>query len=197
MKKKFETTAIIVVSFLVMLACSIGYEGVAIGDDPEDYDRYLMSLTIEAMNSESVPQAAAATSEPVYQAASQQGADPSTVEAAVNGTHEYSVEAANFECTCQVDGNMTVSFNFTGDQVEVTNAGGDGQVYDKAGENSYKRTFMGYYILDSGSGDQVTSTVVEEERSVVIILNHTGYRMEHFQGAASSPCCYHTFTKQK
>jgi hypothetical protein len=84
-----------------------------------------------------------------------------------------------------------------GDQVEVTNAGGSGQVYDRISENSYKRTFMGYYILDSGSGNQVTSTVVEEERSVVIILNSTGYRMEHFQGTANSPCCYHTFTKQK
>jgi hypothetical protein len=86
MKKKFEAVSVIAITFLIMMACSFGYEGVAIGDDPEDYDRYLMSLTIEAMNSESVPQAAAATSEPVYQAASQQGADPSTVEAAVNGT---------------------------------------------------------------------------------------------------------------
>jgi hypothetical protein len=57
----------------------------------------------------------------------------------------------------------------------------------RTGENSYKRTFMGYYILDSGSGDQVTSTVVEEERSVVIILNPTGYRMEHFQGQPARP----------
>jgi hypothetical protein len=89
-----------------MMACSFGYEGVAIGDDPEDYEREMMGLTIEAMNTESVPQAAAATSEPEYQAASQLGADPSTVEAAVSGTHEYSVEAANFECTCQVDGNQ-------------------------------------------------------------------------------------------
>jgi hypothetical protein len=197
MKKKFEAVSVIAITFLFMMACSFGYEGVAIGDDPEDLERERMGLTIEAMNSESVPQGAASTSEPEYQAASQQGADPTTVEAAVNGTHEYSIEAANFECTCQVDGNMTVNFKFMGDQVEVTNAGGAGQVYDKMGESSYKRTFMGYYILDSGSGDQVTSTVVEEERSVVIILNSTGYRMEHFQGTASSPCCYHIFTKQK
>jgi hypothetical protein len=197
MKKKIEAVFVIAITFLIMVACSFGYEGVAIGDDPEDLERERMGLTIEAMNTESVPQAVAATAEPEYQAASQQGADPSTVEAAVSGTHEYSVEAANFECTCQVDGNQSVNFNFKGDQVEVTNAGGSGQVYDRIDENSYKRTFMGYYILDSGSGDQVTSTVVEEERSVVIILNSTGYRMEHFQGAASSPCCYHTFTKQK
>jgi hypothetical protein len=197
MKKNIEAVSVIAITFLIMMACSFGYEGVAIGDDPEDLERERMGLTIEAMNSESVPQGAASTSEPEYQAASQQGADPTTVEAAVNGTHEYSIEAANFECTCQVDGNMTVNFKFMGDQVEVTNAGGAGQVYDKMGESSYKRTFMGYYILDSGSGDQVTSTVVEEERSVVIILNSTGYRMEHFQGTASSPCCYHIFTKQK
>jgi hypothetical protein len=196
MKKKFETIAVIVVSFLVMMACSFGYEGVAIGDDPEDYERDMMRLTIEAMNTESVPQAAAATSEPEYQPANSLGVDSSTLEAGVSGTHDYSVEAANFECTCQVDGDMTVSFNFIGEQLEVTNAGGDGQVYDKTGENRYKRTFMGYYILDSGSGDQVTSTVVEEERHVVILLNPTGYRMEHFQGSASSPCCYHTFTKK-
>jgi hypothetical protein len=197
MKRQLEAVSVMAITCLIMMACSFGYEGVAIGDDPEDLERDMMRLTIEAMNMESVPQAAAATSEPKYQPADSQGVDPSTVEAVVAGTHEYSVEAANFECTCQVDGNLTVSFSFTGDQVEVTNAGGSGQVYDKTGENSFKRTFMGYYILDSGSGDQVTSTVVEEERSVVIILDPTGYRMEHFQGEADSPCCYHTFTKRK
>jgi hypothetical protein len=39
MKKKFEAVSVISITFLIMVACSFGYEGVAIGDDPEDLDR--------------------------------------------------------------------------------------------------------------------------------------------------------------
>ena len=105
--------------------------------------------------------------------------------------------AQDFDCICQVDGNVQVEFTFKGDQLEVKNASGGVDVYDKIGENRYRRSWMGYYILVSGEGDQKTETQVEEERSVVIILNDNGYVMEHYQGTASSPCCIHTFTNTK
>ena len=116
------------------------------------------------------------------------------MERVVAGSHEYSVNATNFECTCQATDNMTVDFNFTGDQVEITNGGGGAtMVYAKIGDNIYQRSYMGYYILTSGEGDQVTETTVEEEQRVVIILTGNGYVMESYSGSSSSPCCYYTF----
>ena len=121
----------------------------------------------------------------------------SNAETANAGSHEYSVAATNFDCICQVDGNTTASFNFLGDQLEFTTPGGAVDVYDKIAENTYKRTFMGYYILSSGTGAQATETIVEEEKHLVLILNGDGYVMEHYSGDAPSPCCYHTFTLVK
>jgi hypothetical protein len=195
MHKKLGSICILLIIFLLIMACTISYEGVIFSDDDDHPDRDIFEMwTLDAMGTQSVSEPAAATPKPEYQPAEPQGSDLETANA---GTHEYSVQAANFECTCQVDGNQTVRFSFMGDQVEVTNDGGAAQVYDKIGENTYKRTFMGYYILDSGSGDQVTSTIVEEEKHVMIIFTSGGYRMEHYSGSSSSPCCYHTFSQVK
>jgi hypothetical protein len=48
----------------------------------------------------------------------------SIAEGVVAGAHAYSVVATNFDCICQVDGNTTASFKFTGNQLEFTNPGG-------------------------------------------------------------------------
>jgi len=56
---------------------------------------------------------------------------------------------------------------------------------------------MGYSILMSGEGDQVTETKAEEENITVIILTNNGYVMESYKGSSGSPCCYYTFTIQK
>ncbi len=123
---------------------------------------------------------------------------PSTATGAENsGPKEYSVTAVNYGCTCQVGGNMTVEFVFKDDKLEIPNGSGGSEVYEKIGEKTYKRSWMGYYILMSGEGDQATENKVDEERSVVIIFNNGGYVMEHYQGTAGSPCCIHTFTKTK
>ena len=108
------------------------------------------------------------------------------------GTNEYSVSAQDFNCICQVDGNVIVELRVNDNQLEVIDTNGVVQIYDKIGENTYKRSWMGYYI-DTTDGKE---TKVDEERSVVIILNNNGYSMEHFQGTESSPCCIHTFTKE-
>lgn len=175
------------------MACTISYEGVAIGDDPDINKIEDMTATAE-MSQPSLPIQAESTPEPDRPPKAAQ--EPQT-ETKNTGPNEYAVTATNFDCTCQVDGNVTVEFNFKGDQLEVKNSGGGVDVYDKIGENTYKRSWMGYYILTSGEGDNKTETKVEEERSTVIIINDKGYVMEHYQGSSASPCCFHTFTQTK
>jgi hypothetical protein len=198
MKKKFVVSIIIITVFL-MLACGVSLEGISIGDaqEPNDPIREMFEQeTLDAMDTEGTGSAPAdATPEPEYQSVIPPGSD---MERVIAGSHEYSVNATNFECTCQATDNMTVDFNFTGDQVEITNGGGGATiVYDKISDNKYKRSFMGYYILTSGEGDQATETKVEEEQHVLITLTNNGYVMESYKGASSSPCCYYTFTIEK
>jgi hypothetical protein len=192
MKRKIAFIPLVIIIMLTM-ACTIGYEGVSIGSDPE-IER-IEDMTATAQYAQPArPLEAVSTPVPTSQPAAAQAPAESTEKAAPK---EYSVTAANFECTCQVDGNVSVEFNFKGDQLEVSMNGGSADVYDKIGENTYKRSWMGYYILMSGEGENATETKVDEERSAVIILKDNGYVMEHFQGSASSPCCFHTFTDTK
>jgi hypothetical protein len=107
-----------------------------------------------------------------------------------SGTNEYSVSATNFSCECQVTGNVNVELRVNGDQLEVVDVDGGVQVYEKISENTFKRSWMGYYISRVDGKD----IKVDEEKSVVIILNNDGYVMEHYSGSESSPCCIHTFT---
>ena len=198
MKMKF-VVPIMLITLLITLACSVALEGISIGDPNEPNDpisEMFAQETLDAMDIEDAGSAPAdATPEPEYQSVIVPGSD---MERVVAGSHEYAVNATNFECTCQATDNMTVDFNFTGDQLEITNGGGGAtMVYDKIGENKYQRSFMGYYILTSGEGDQATETKVEEEQHVLISLTSNGYVMESYKGSASSPCCYYTFTIEK
>jgi len=193
--KKKVAVFCLVATWALMLACSFGYEGVNFGSDPDI--EHIEDLTATAGSAEVyTPEARKieATREPEYQPVAPGGSE---AEAANAGTHEYSVTATNFDCVCQVDGNVTANFQFNGSQLEFSNPGGKVDVFEKISENTYKRSFMGYYILSSGSGAEATETVVEEEKHVVLILNGTGYVMEHYSGDASSPCCYHTFSIMK
>ena len=199
MKKKFVVPIILITLFL-MLACGVGMDGISFGEDPEPtndpFRELIVQQTFDAMVAEELGSAPAdATPEPEYQSVIPPGSD---MERVIAGSHEYSVNATNFECTCQATDNMTVDFNFTGDQVEITNGGGGARmVYDKISENKYQKSVMGYYILTSGEGDQITETKVEEENITVIILTSNGYVMESYKGSSSSPCCYYTFTIEK
>lgn len=196
MKKKHMFIPLFVILLLTM-ACAIGYEGLQIGDDPE-IDKILdLTATTENAQPSTAEQPVSTpepTSQPVLPPQPEAQTEPETETA---GLKEYSVAATNFNCTCQVSGNVTVEFNIKGDQLEYPNGGGGVDVYEKIGENTYKRSWMGYYILSSGEGEDATETKVDEERSVVIILNDSGYVMEHYQGTSSSPCCFYTFTNTK
>jgi hypothetical protein len=197
MKKKFLVISILLLTLMLMLACSVSLDGIAFGDEQETLDPFQelkANQTFDAMLAQDESAPADATPEPEYQPADSQGSGDLNPETANSGSHEYSVEATNFNCTCQVSGNITPIINFTGDQVKFPNADGNGLVYDKIGENTYKRSWMGYYILQNGSGAQATETKVDEERATVLIFSSSGYRMESYQGSSDTPCCYFTNT---
>jgi hypothetical protein len=198
MKKKF-VVPVILITLLLTLACGVSMDGISFGEDPEPIDPWqemYLQQTLDAMNIEEQGSAPAdPTPELEYQPVIPPGSE---MERVVAGSHEYSVNATNFECTCQATDNMTVDFNFTGDKVEITNGGGGAtMVYDKISDNKYQRSYMGYYILMNGEGAQATETKVEEEQRVLITLTNNGYVMENFKGSSSSPCCYYTFTIEK
>lgn len=197
MKKHF-VILLLLITLSITLACSFGYEGVSIGDDPDDDLNRIQMFGPQTMEvdqtEETGSESVEATPETEYQPVAPSGSD---AEQAVAGQHEYAVTATNFDCVCQETGPMTVDLKFTGDQLEVTYEGGATVVYDKVGDNQYQRTFMGYYILTSGEGDQATETRVEEERRDVIILTGSGYVMECYKGESSSPCCYFTYELKK
>jgi hypothetical protein len=178
------------VLILVTMACSFGYEGVVFSDDPEIDHILDITATAESYSQSSAPIQVEATPEPAPKTDVPQNEVTQPESGEIN---EYSVSATNFTCTCVVDGNVTVQFTIEGDQLEFNNSAGGSDVYEKIGENRYKRSWMGYYILTSGEGDNMTETKVDEEQSTVIILNNDGYVMEHYKGSDDSPCCYHTF----
>lgn len=195
MKKKYLVITILILTFTFMLACSVALEEISFGDEQETLDPFQelkANQTFEAMMTQDGSAPVDATPEPEYQPADSQSSGGLNPETANAGTHEYSVEATNFDCTCQASGNITPIINFKGDQVEFANGDGTGLVYDKIGENTYKRTWMGYYILQNGSGAQATETKVDEEQATVLIFSSTGYRMESYQGSSETPCCYYT-----
>ena len=193
MRKK-SAVPFLIVLLLITMACTISYEGINFGSDP-DIEKIEDQTATAEYALPAVPQPAASTPEPVI---TQPPAPQAPVEQNdTGGPTEYSVTAQNFDCICQVDGNVTVEFTFKDDQLEVKNAGGNVDTYQKIGDNRYRRSWMGYYILSSGEGDNKVETKVDEERSVVIILNDNGYVMEHYQGDSPSPCCFHTFTNTK
>jgi hypothetical protein len=122
-----------------------------------------------------------------------QPGDPQSSEALTNnvGINEYSVSAQDFNCICQVNGNVNIELRLNQEQLEIVHPNGEVEVFEKIGENTYKKTWMGYYIDTTGGKE----TKVDQERSAVIILNNDGYMLEHYQGSESSPCCIYTYTK--
>ncbi len=177
---------IIVTVLLFTMACTISYEGINFGSDPDIEFIEDQTATAEHVL-QPIPEQVVSTPEPAYQPHQSQGSE---AQAENVETNEYAVSATNFDCVCQVDGNVTKKLSVKGDQLFIGEGEG-AQVYDKIGDNTYKRSWMGYYILTVDGKD----TEVEEERSVVIILTDNGYVMEHYQGSSASPCCFHTFTK--
>ena len=183
----------VVAVIMVTMACSLpylNYEGKfskeRIKKEDEEYIAQILAAEAPEISVSSTEEAPVSIPEPAYQRKESQGS-----EAVINngGTNEYAVSAQDFNCICQVDGNVNVELHVNGDKLEIIDASGGVQVYDKIGPNTYKKSWMGYYILVVDGQD----TKVDEEKSTVIILNNNGYVMEHYSGSESSPCCIHTF----
>jgi hypothetical protein len=195
--KKYLIFLISLSVVLFTLSCAISYEGLQISDDPDPDERAaeeLLQQFQEAAKTEQPdqePDVSSAEEKP--QSVTENQVTTPDEQLQQNGENEYSVSATDFGCVCTVDNStMSVELKIEGDQLEYA-----GNVYNKISENTFERSYMGYYILVSGEGDNKTSTQVEEERRDVIILTEDGFISEHYQGEESSPCCFHTFTLNK
>ena len=199
MRRKTITIIIILLVLLTTLAC-LGSSG-AMGETPDPAGQSLTILqNLEKQKEEASsnmnnaqPVVAPTASEPDQENPSNSNSSSEEIESAMSKEQDYSVSGTNFGCTCSVDGGtVTTSLEIKGDQLTYAD-----NVYNKIDENTYKRSYMGYYILVSGEGNQKTETKVDEERHDVIIITPDGFISEHYQGSDASPCCYHTFTIQK
>jgi hypothetical protein len=182
------------VLLVIILACDITREGINWSGDPSPEEIERARLATDLANMQETWQAESGSSSmdggPVAETAVPTTAAASSA-AQPSGSTEtgvYSVQATNYDCICSVDGDVEVTFNFKGDTLEVFHSPGVPTEYTKTGENTYSRSFMGYYILD---GEEV-----DEQKQTVITFTDTGYTMEHFSGDLSSPCCVHTFTNK-
>ena len=195
--KKHLIFLISIFMILLTLSCTIYSDGWDMtGDpDPEEVAReQLLREMEEGADSEQPgqePENSTAEERPQGVTGNQVTAPDS--ESFFSEEKEYSVTGTNFGCTCSVDGNtLTLSLDIDGDQLTYAD-----KVYDKIAENTYKRTYMGYYLNVSGEGENKITTQIDEERHDIIILTEDGFISEHYQGDESSPCCYHTFTLNK
>ena len=194
MQKKNAIPLVLLILF-ILLACNISREGIDFSGDEESnrlstkaaMDEYFKQLAEEAPASG--VDAPPPIVEPTRAVQPTAATDP-ILEPITNTTSEYSVTAQNFDCICAETGTITQEFKVEGNQLRIGE-----MVFDKIGNNTYRRSWMGYYILVSGEGDNKTETQVEESKSSVIILTETGYIMENYQGDSGSPCCINTFNK--
>lgn len=198
MNRKALAIIIILVVSLTTLAC-IGF-GTPRGETPSPAEQSLTILENWAEQSEESTDSmnnAQPADQPPPEPESPKPASgdisSSDSESSYSEENEYAISATNNGCICSVDNStVLIEMKIDGDQLEYA-----GNVYNKISENTYKRSYMGYYIMVSGEGDNKTSTQVDEERHDIIILTDDGFVSEHYQGEESSPCCYHTFTLNK
>ena len=183
------------VLLVIVLACDITREGIIFSDDPSPEEKERARFATDVANMQETWQTESGSSSvdvgPVAETAVPTA--ESDTEAALpqnsTETRTYSVTATNNGCICSVDGNdVERTFVFNDSGLEVFYSPGVPTEYIKTGENTYTRSYMGYYILDGKE--------VPEEKMDVITFTDTGYTDAHFSGDLSSPCCVHTFTKK-
>ena len=88
---------------------------------------------------------------------------------------------------------MMIDLDIQDDKLFFNLTDGTSYEFAKVGPNTYKRSYMGYYILvDSETREE---TRVDEEQHSVIILTEDGFVCEYYKGTEGSPCCFHTYTR--
>ena len=171
---------------LFTIACAISYEGLQISDDPDPVNpisELIAQQTHEANITED-PDQGSQTSDFGETQPTEAPADSSSsaANADLNIDNEYLVTGTDFSCVCSGSGErVKPNLEINGDQLTAF-----GYVFDKISENTYKRSYMGYYILDGSR--------VDEEQHTIIILTDNGFVAEYYKGEEGSPCCYHTYT---
>ena len=177
----------------VTLACDITMEGIIFSDDPtpEEIEKTKFAEFMTEWENQSADSGSSADGSPVAETAVPTAESDEAVVLPQNDleTRTYSVTATNNGCICSVDGNdVERTFVFNDSGLEVFYSPGVPTEYIKTGENTYTRSYMGYYILDG--------VEVPEEKKDVITFTDTGYTDAHFSGDMGSPCCVHTFTNK-
>jgi hypothetical protein len=182
---KLVVIPLLITTLALSMACSLFHSE----KDESSYQQEVIGMLATQDDPEpAATEASGFAQEPEYQ--SRESQSPA-VKPETQGVNEYSVSVQNFSCTCQENsGSVTQELRVSDDQLEIVEADGSLQTYEKTGENTYKRSWMGYYILVENGQD----TKVDREESVVITLTDDGYIMEHYSGTDGSPCCLHTFT---
>lgn len=107
------------------------------------------------------------------------------------GTRTYSSQAVSFDCICQEAGTVTSNFVFSGDTVSD-----GGNVYQKTGQNTYTRSWIGQSILVVDGKE----TILDIPKHAVLIFSKHGYILENYSDAdpsSGAPCCFYEFTLQK
>lgn len=185
---------ILILMILLTIACGLSTtEGIAWGEEMS-YQKTRDAQDIESLTSGNTPEPIeepAATSEPVDQPGPSSPAEKSGV---TGDLVEYSVTGTNDGCICSVGGNMMISLDVQDDKL-FFNPGGTSHEFRKINENTFKKSYMGYYILVDTTVDPQVETRVDEEQHDIIILTKDGFISEHYQGTESSPCCFHTYTR--
>ena len=183
---KYAVILLLITILMVSVACSLFHSE----KDEASFQQEIIGILGTEDVSEAEPtEAFSSAQEPAQSSGPAQG---SAEVSGVLGTDDYLVTSENFTCTCQeVTGVVTKELRVVDDHLEIVDADGNVRVYDKIGENTYKKSVMGYYILVVDGQD----TKVDREESTVVTLTDDGYTMSNYQGEDSSPCCIYTFTQ--
>jgi hypothetical protein len=187
---------ILIAIMLISISCTIMNEGIVFTDD-EESNRIATGTAIaeliENLTSGATPEPDAepvATAEPISQVGSSAPLDTSKIS---GDPVEYEVSGTNNGCICSVGGNMMINLDIQDDKLFFNLPEGTSYEFANVGPNTYKRSYMGYYILvDSETGEE---TRVDEEQHSVIILTEDGFVCEYYKGTEGSPCCFHTYTR--
>lgn len=191
---KKPITLILALLILFTLSCALDSQGTLERNKQWQLTQTADAELYESLTSGGSPEQESppeATSEPAAQSGSSSSSSSASV--AVSGDQvEYAVSATNNGCTCSVGGNMMIDLDIQDDKLFFNLTDGTSYEFTKISPNTYKRSYMGYYILaDSSTGEE---TRVDEEQHTVIILTDDGFISEYYQGTEGSPCCSHTYT---
>ena len=191
--KKFALPILILI-ILLTIACGIGppSEGIAWVQEMTEMANEELEENLTSGNTPEPIEKPAATSEPDDQPGP---SSPAEISGVTGDFVEYSVTGTDNGCVCSVGGNMMISLEVQDEQLFFNLPDGTSQEFQKINDNTFKRSYMGYYILVDKTVNPEIETRVDEEKHDIITLTQDGFVMEHFKGNESSPCCYHTYTR--